>query len=246
MRFILLGTGSGLPEQGSHLSSLYVNSEGKHLLFDCGEGTSWQLLRHGLAGDVLDAIFISHYHPDHVSGLFMVLQMLYLQKRQKPLQLFLPERPGGMMETFQFFYTFPQRFPFPLQILDCREAELHHDDVTIALTDHLRGYEEFIAASQLANQMNSYAFRISSPAGDLAYTSDIATTDCIQLFLRDCHTVIVDALHPEPAQIFKLSYAGITRILLTHGISESLQAQLAENPQELMQPALEDNIYSIP
>jgi len=245
MKFILLGTGPGMPNLETHQSGLYVKSGDKHLLFDCGEGTSRRLLRHGLSGEMLDAIFISHYHPDHVSGLFMVLQMLYLQKRQRQLQLFLPERPAVMLEMLNYLYTFPAKLSFPLQILDCHEAELYHDDVEAIPTDHLRNYEEYIHANQHANQMNSYAFKISSEQGDLVYTSDINTTDCILPALRNCHTVIVDALHPEAAQILKLQYAEIERVILNHGISKELLSILSNDHNVKYEVAVEDQSYSI-
>jgi len=247
VRFILLGTGSGMPELGTHQSALYVQVGDKQLLFDCGEGTSYQLLKHGLAGETLDAIFISHYHPDHVSGLFMVLQMLYIQKRQRPLQLFLPERPAVMVEILQYMYTFPTNFPFQLQILDCHEADLYHEEVSTALSDHLRVfYEEQIQAGKLPNQMNSYSFKISDTEGSLAYTADIATTDSVLNLLRDTHTVIVDGIHPDAAQVLKLQYAGITRILLNHGRSAGLLEACQAGLPDMFVPAQEDHVYSIP
>lgn len=245
MRFILLGTASGMPELTKSSSSLYVETGGKHLLFDCGEGTSQKLLKHHLDGDKLDALFISHYHPDHVSGLFTLLQMLQLQKRGKPLQLFLPERPAAMVEALEFLYVFPKRFPFPLQIHECSEAELHHEEVAAAVTDHLLNYEGFLEANQLPNQMNSYAFRIKTGEKELVYTSDIATTDRIMPLIRNSHTVIADALHPEPEQILKLQYAGVRRVLLTHGISDELSRVLSENKPPMFEFAIEDQEYSI-
>ncbi len=230
MKFILLGTGSGMPELGKNQSSLYVNVNGKHLLFDCGEGVSQQLLKHHLDNNVLDAIFISHYHPDHISGLFMLLQMLKIQKREKPLQLFLPERPAALVETLQFLYTFIQKFTFPLHILDCEESELYYEEVNVALTDHLLEYEDLVNESKLPNLLHSYAFRISGPEGSLAYTSDINKVESVQFLIRNCHTVIIDAQHPEADQIIRLQYSGIKRVLLTHGISPTLQAFLFENP----------------
>ncbi|MGC9362542.1 MAG: MBL fold metallo-hydrolase [Candidatus Syntrophosphaera sp.] len=245
MRFILLGTASGMPELTKSSSSLYVETRGKNLLFDCGEGTSQKLLKHHLDGDTLDALFISHYHPDHVSGLFTLLQMLQLQKRGKPLQLFLPERPAAMVEALEFLYVFPKRFPFPLQIHECSQAELHHEEVVAAVTDHLFNYEDFLEANQLPNQMNSYAFKITSGEGNLVYTSDIATTDQIMPIIRDSHTVIADALHPEPEQILKLQYAGVRRVLLTHGISDELSRILSEEKPPMFEFAIEDHEYSI-
>ena len=245
MKFILLGTGSGMPELDKNQSSLYVNVNGKHLLFDCGEGVSKQLLKHHLDNNVLDAIFISHYHPDHISGLFMLLQMLKIQKREKPLQLFLPERPAALVETLQFLYTFIQKFTFPLHILDCEESELYFEEVNAALTDHLLEYEDLVNENKLPNLLHSYAFRISGPEGSLAYTSDINKVDSVQFLIRDCHTVIIDAQHPEADQIIRLQYSGIKRVLLTHSISPKLQAFLFENPIDMFEFAQEDITYII-
>jgi ribonuclease BN (tRNA processing enzyme) len=245
MKFIFLGTGSGMPELDKNQSSLYVNVNEKHLLFDCGEGVSKQLLKHHLDNNVLDAIFISHYHPDHISGLFMLLQMLKLQKREKPLQLFLPERPAALVETLQFLYTFIQKFTFPLHILDCEESELYFEEVNAALTDHLLEYEGLVNENKLPNLLHSYAFRISGPEGSLAYTSDINKVDSVQFLIRDCHTVIIDAQHPEADQIIRLQYSGIKRVLLTHGISPTLQAFLFENPIDMFEFAQEDITYII-
>ena len=245
MKFIFLGTGSGMPELDKNQSSLYVNVNGKHLLFDCGEGVSKQLLKHHLDNNVLDAIFISHYHPDHISGLFMLLQMLKIQKREKPLQLFLPERPAALVETLQFLYTFIQKFTFPLHILDCEESELYFEEVNAALTDHLLEYEDLVNENKLPNLLHSYAFRISGPEGSLAYTSDINKVDSVQFLIRDCHTVIIDAQHPEADQIIRLQYSGIKRVLLTHSISPKLQAFLFENPIDMFEFAQEDITYFI-
>ena len=245
MKFIFLGTGSGMPELDKNQSSLYVNVNEKHLLFDCGEGVSKQLLKHHLDNNVLDAIFISHYHPDHISGLFMLLQMLKLQKREKPLQLFLPERPAALVETLQFLYTFIQKFTFPLHILDCEESELYFEEVNAALTDHLLEYEGLVNENKLPNLLHSYAFRISGPEGSLAYTSDINKVESVQFLIRNCHTVIIDAQHPEADQIIRLQYSGIKRVLLTHSISPKLQAFLFENPIDMFEFAQEDITYLI-
>ncbi len=245
MRFILLGTASGMPDPSLNSSCLYVESNGKRFIFDCGEGCAAQLIRHGLDGEALDAVFISHYHPDHVSGLFMLLQMLYLQKRIKPLQLFLPERPAEMMELLQMTYTFPKRFSFSLNVFDCAEAELYHDEIRAQRNDHLAGYREFVEDHGLPHLFLSYSFRVSSPAGDLVYTSDLGSTDSVRSLVRDCHTAIVDALHPEAAQIIKLQYLGLRRVLLTHGISQQLRDTLSAVPVPLFSAARQDEVYEI-
>jgi ribonuclease BN (tRNA processing enzyme) len=244
MRFMMLGAGCGMPETGKTLSCMYVNADDLHLLFDCGEGTSWKLLKHGLDKDVIDAIFISHMHPDHVTGLFMVLQMFYIQNRQKPLRIFMPERPGLLLDMLHAMYTYPQRFPFALHIHECGETELYYDNIMPVLTDHLHQYEELIATQKQPNQMSSYSFRITSGGKELVYTSDLKTTDCIMGFIRNCHTVVVDAQHPGAEQIIKLQYSGAQRVLLNHGISTALAEALAASPIDSFETVEEDRIYT--
>ncbi|KAM4691183.1 zinc phosphodiesterase ELAC protein 2 [Rhinophrynus dorsalis] len=76
---IFLGTGSAVPMKTRNVSSTLVNvSSTQSLLLDCGEGTFGQLYRH--YGDQVDevlshlsAVFISHIHADHHTGLLNIL-----------------------------------------------------------------------------------------------------------------------------------------------------------------------------
>ncbi|XP_037350676.1 zinc phosphodiesterase ELAC protein 2 isoform X1 [Talpa occidentalis] len=76
---IFLGTGSAIPMKIRNVSSTLVNiSSDKSLLLDCGEGTFGQLCRH--YGDKVDrvlgslaAVFVSHLHADHHTGLVNIL-----------------------------------------------------------------------------------------------------------------------------------------------------------------------------
>ena len=65
----LLGTGGMLPLKDRYLTGLYVEQDGKALLIDCGEGMQVAFAQHGLKLSKLRAIFITHLHADHVTGL---------------------------------------------------------------------------------------------------------------------------------------------------------------------------------
>ncbi|XP_005399395.1 PREDICTED: zinc phosphodiesterase ELAC protein 2 isoform X1 [Chinchilla lanigera] len=76
---IFLGTGSAIPMKIRNVSATLVNiSPDKSLLLDCGEGTFGQLCRH-YGSDVdrvlgsLTAVFVSHLHADHHTGLLNIL-----------------------------------------------------------------------------------------------------------------------------------------------------------------------------
>ncbi|NXN18025.1 RNZ2 protein, partial [Indicator maculatus] len=100
---VFLGTGSAIPMKIRNVSATLVNtSPARSLLLDCGEGTFGQLCRHyGQGVDRvlcnLAAVFVSHMHTDHHSGLLNIL----LERRRafaalgqpfSPLFLVAPEQ----------------------------------------------------------------------------------------------------------------------------------------------------------
>jgi ribonuclease BN (tRNA processing enzyme) len=245
MELTILGSGPGLPQLDKHLSSILIRKENNLILADCGDSCAHRLLEHKVAAEELDAIFITHYHPDHLDGLFMVLQMLYLQNRKRDLLLFLPERPASFLEILQLMYTYPQKFGFNLLIRDIEQAELYFDWIYAVSNDHLYRYASIISEYKLPNQMKSWSLCFTGKQGKFVYTSDIETTDCIMDTLKDAHTVLVDAGHPEAEQIIKLKYTAIKKIILTHGITPELEDRKDELNPEIFEFAREDVVYQI-
>ena len=245
MEVTILGSGSGLPQLDKHLSSILIRQANKLFLVDCGDSCSHRLLEYSIEADQLDAIFVTHYHPDHLGGVFMLLQMLYLQNRSRDLLLFLPERPASFLEMLQLMYTYPQKFGFNLLIRNIEDAELYFDWVSAVPNDHLYRYAPIIGEYRLPNQMKSWSLCFNVANGKFVYTSDLETTDCIADSLKGAHTALVDAGHPQAEQILKLEYAGIHRIILTHGISPELESRKNELNPELFEFAREDVVYQI-
>lgn len=245
MRFRILGSGPGLPQLDKNLSSVLVEQAGKLILLDTGEGCSKSLLGLGYSADQIDLVAISHYHPDHISGFFMLMQMLYLNGRSKPLTVYLPENKDFIIESLKTMYTFREKFGFKLEFKDCSEIGAEHPQIVCAPTDHLLGYQKQIEAVGAKNQMKSFAFRIKGERGDLVYSSDLSTVDCIEPLIKGCHSIIVDALHPDATQIIKLKDLSVKRVLLNHGISDELDMIMAEASPEGFDFAEENRWYEI-
>ena len=118
-----LGVGGALPTRDRHLSALALRREGRVLLFDCGEGTQHQLLRAGLLGSRLEAIFITHLHGDHVYGLPGLLSTLALQERTEALTVVGPEGVGAIIEGPPGLAK--DGFPYPLRLVELEEGTEH-------------------------------------------------------------------------------------------------------------------------
>ncbi len=65
----LAGTSGMMPLKNRWLSSLWVEYQGMAVLVDCGEGTQIALCHAGLKHCRINAILITHFHADHISGL---------------------------------------------------------------------------------------------------------------------------------------------------------------------------------
>lgn len=92
MEAFVLGTGGMMPLPGRHLTSVLLRREGELFLFDCGEGTQVSLRALNLRWKKITAIFISHTHADHVTGLPGMLMLSSQVDREEPLYIIGPPR----------------------------------------------------------------------------------------------------------------------------------------------------------
>ncbi len=81
-----------MPLPYRHLTSVLLRREGDIFLFDCGEGTQVSLKRLNLRWKKISAIFISHTHADHITGLPGLLMLSSQVDRDEPLYIFGPPK----------------------------------------------------------------------------------------------------------------------------------------------------------
>ncbi len=86
----LLGTGGMMPLPGRALTSLYVRTGSRALLIDCGEGTQIAMRQAAQRFKPIEAVLITHFHADHISGLPGLLLTLGNEGRTEPLHMYGP------------------------------------------------------------------------------------------------------------------------------------------------------------
>jgi ribonuclease Z len=94
----IIGNNSAVPAFGRNPTAQILQCEGKAFLIDCGEGTQWQLSRHGIKKSKISHIFISHLHGDHYFGLPGLLTSLGLLNHNKDIHLFGPPLLESLLE----------------------------------------------------------------------------------------------------------------------------------------------------
>jgi ribonuclease Z len=95
----VLGSGGMMPLPHRALTSVLVRREGELFLFDGGEGTQVSIRRLNLRWKKITAIFVSHMHADHVTGLPGILMLSSQVDRDEPLYIIGPPRIADYIET---------------------------------------------------------------------------------------------------------------------------------------------------
>ena len=98
MEAFVLGCGGMMPLPRRHLTSVLLRREGELFLFDCGEGTQVSLRKLNLKWKKITAIFISHTHADHVTGLPGIMMLSSQVDREEPLYIIGPPKTRDYVE----------------------------------------------------------------------------------------------------------------------------------------------------
>ncbi|MCX7756074.1 MAG: MBL fold metallo-hydrolase [Anaerolineales bacterium] len=122
---VILGASNAIPTLESETTHLAVCAGEQVVLVDCGTNPLVRLERAGLNVQNVSDLILTHFHPDHVSGLPLFLMDLWLVGRKTPLVIhglaYTLDRAEQMMALFGW-----QDWPdfFPLSFRRVPEEEL--------------------------------------------------------------------------------------------------------------------------
>ncbi len=118
---ILPGTGGTMPLKSRWLATAYIRFQGSVLLIDCGEGTQIALRECGCSLKAIDAICLTHFHADHISGLPGLLLSMGGDGRTEPVTIL---GPPGAERVVSALRIIAQDLPFSLQINELSDRQM--------------------------------------------------------------------------------------------------------------------------
>lgn len=96
IKFTFLGSGSAFTHDNYHSNMLLEVNSGKKLLIDCGSDARHSTAALDISSKDIDAVYISHFHADHVGGLeWLALTTKFDEEIDKPTLIIQP----SMKET---------------------------------------------------------------------------------------------------------------------------------------------------
>jgi ribonuclease BN (tRNA processing enzyme) len=118
MKLTILGSGTSVPHPERAASAYWLETSKGTLLLDISADTAHRMAQEGLDWPNLDAIWISHFHLDHMGGLtpflFGMKWAPQTQNRTKPLRIYGPHGLRRIVEAVDDsnnYRLFEQSFP---------------------------------------------------------------------------------------------------------------------------------------
>ncbi len=221
MRLTVLGSGTSVPHPRRSSSAHWLETKGGTILLDISGPAVHRMAEEGCDWANLDAIWVSHFHLDHVGGLAPFLfGTKYAPQtigRRKPLTIYGPRGTRKLLQRFDDagdYKLFEQ--PFPLEVREISPRAKF--DVFADLQA-----ETF----STPHTSESLAVRLTDADGaTFVYTSDTGFTESLAGFARAADLFVMECsyfrskpvkLHLELEEAMRLArLSGAGRVMLTH------------------------------
>ncbi|MDP2328945.1 MAG: MBL fold metallo-hydrolase [Dehalococcoidia bacterium] len=182
MRLTVLGSSASQPAAGDACSGYLVASEGQRVLLDCGSGVIGNLLQHAALSEI-DAIFVSHMHPDHYIDLIaMRYGLRYGDGGTRPIDVFLP--PGGAAQLQAVSEAISKTQPFFAGALN-----LHEYAPGQAVP--LRG-SFTVTPFTVVHGIPSHGMAVSDGVSRLVYSSDTVRCEELEVAARGADVLLAE------------------------------------------------------
>ncbi len=113
-RLIVLGSSNAIPTNENENTHMVLVGNQSMVLIDCAASAILRLERAGLEFNDLTDVIVTHFHPDHVSGLPLLLMDMWLMGRKRPLNIYGLHHTLDRVEDLMGFYgwgEWPRFFP---------------------------------------------------------------------------------------------------------------------------------------
>lgn len=211
VRLVVLGCSGGYPAPNRACSGYLVETARSRMWLDAGSGTLSRLFARCSLADV-DAVWLTHLHPDHWTDLPLAIHALAIGASQveEAIVIYGPEGWASAIGV-------DLRWQGPGDD-DLYHERALHDDLVASVGDFT------VRSVAVEHGVEAYGLRVEAEGRSLAYSGDSAPCEAlvrlaknVDLFLCAAGTMTSSPIHPNPRQAGELATAaGARHLVLTH------------------------------
>ena len=202
---VLTGTGVPHAAPGRAGAGVMIKHEDTVLQFDAGRGTVLRVIEAGVQPTVITAVFVTHYHSDHVMDLPDVVITHWVQQQMKktsPLQIIAPAGPATrfvsrMMDAFdddihvrrEHTGAPDPRFEAQSFVPTFTPAEVWRSVDGVVVVEAVAVHHEPVEAA--------VAYRITTPNGVVVVSGDTRACDEVFSMAEGCDVLVHEACRKQ-------------------------------------------------
>jgi ribonuclease Z len=214
---IILGTAASVPDAEHDTVGLALHGPGWAVPIDCGGSPLHKLARFGVELGDIEAVVLTHSHADHIYGLPILVQGLWLGGREVPLTIHGPEETLGVARRALELYTLAGREG--MFSIDWRPVSRREGVAVLELGEIL------ITATPVAHRKRdtrAYRFEDTDSGRSIVYSADTEPCPTLIRLAEGADILIHEATgdsagHSSPAQAAKVAReAGVGQLVLIH------------------------------
>lgn len=172
-KVIILGSSNAIPDETHENSHMALIGDDRFVLIDCVSNPIVRLRKAGLDVENITDLILTHFHPDHVSGVPLLLMNLWLLGRERELRIYGLDYTLDRLETLMDLYgwdSWPRFFPVEMSRLADKEMNLVQEN------DQWR-----IFSSPVSHIIPNIGLRIEFPNSKKVFAYSCDTEPCSQV-----------------------------------------------------------------
>jgi len=214
-KLIILGTATNIPDEKHENTHMILVSRQRMVLID-GPGNPYSRIKQtNLDVNRLTDIIMTHFHPDHVSGIPLLLMALGLSGRKEPMNIYANAHCMNFMKQLLINFEWENWHSFHVNFV-----ELPEEDLFMALEDE----EMQVFTSPVKHFVPALGLRVIFKETEkiLAYSGDTALTESLFSLANGADVLIHEAAgesvgHCSARQAGTVaSTSGVGKLVLVH------------------------------
>jgi ribonuclease Z len=213
----ILGAAASVPDADHDTVAMLLRGPGWAVLIDCGGSPLHKLARLGIDLGEIRAVILTHRHADHIYGLPMLIQGLWLSGREEDLPIYAPAQTIARARTLLELFDLAERdgmFRIHWHTIPLHESRpvLALDQVHITATPVDHGSNDTVALR----------FDNAADGHSIVYSSDTSPSPALVRLAAGAGLLIHEAtgngdVHSSPAEAADVArQAGVERLALIH------------------------------
>ena len=202
LEVMFCGTGTPRFNKDRAQPCLMISAGNQNILFDAGQGALWSMEKMKAPWQKLNAVFITHLHSDHVSGLGEVIQNGWVAGRSNAVDVFGPVGIKNVIDGFkqvnkedihERLMTFDNNVKKNINHIWGKIEEIAVDDALAHVVYDKKGLVVKAFRVDHPNWGYAYGYKIEYRGKSIVFSGDTRATDAIAIHSQGADLLIHEA-----------------------------------------------------